>query len=209
MVTASLTYSIDYKGASPYRGGNELYSGAHYPHEMVVTIGGTKLKNYDLNKSLFEPYLNVPIVTDSSGNPHRQNDEILFCPGPLHDVRYPGVPNTGDYTYHHITYQYFVMARADSAYWLYERNGVDYQPDLTRMSDVPSGRFPMWACMTLSSDPTGTLWLAHDAPYTNEAPTGMNACFFDGSAGWSPMSECSPYYQLGPASQQWYWPTPR
>ena len=206
IVTAAVTYSVEYKGASPYRGGNSEYTSVHYPHKMLVQVT-EKAKSYDLNKEFFEPYLNVPIVEDSSGR-HREDDDILFCPGPLRQVRYPGVPNTGNYTYTHITYQYFVMARMQPTYWIHQRNGTSYQPDLSRMSDVPAGLWPMWSCMTLSTDPSDSVWFGHDAPIVDTAPTGMNACFFDGSAGWVPISECSRYYQMGAGSQQWYWPTP-
>jgi hypothetical protein len=208
MITASVMYSIDYKGASPWRGGwKPGWTQPHFPHDMRITNGGP-IKNYDLNRSLFKPYLNVERGENSSGAPIRTDgDKVLFCPGELFDVRFPD-QNTNGYGYQFISYQYYVMPQVDASLWLSERNGVDVQPDLTRMSDVQAGRYAMWGCITLSNA-TETSWLGHDAPVTSDPPTGMNACYFDGSAGWSSFPETEQYYYKLNSGQYWYWPTPR
>lgn len=205
IVTASLAYATDNQGASPFRGA-DAWTQAHYPHEMIITIGGDS-KNYDLNRILFEPYMNIRIEKDAAGKSVRVDDDVLFCTGPLREVRYPGLTTPGNYRYTHITYQYFVMPPVDPSLWLHEPGGVDFQPDLRRLSAIRMVNAPMWGCITLSNA-TGSSWLGHDAPVTSDPPTGMNACYFDGSAGWTTFDDTERYYFKLDSQQYWYWPKP-
>lgn len=204
IVSASFSYSTDYQAAAPFRGTGE-WTLPHYPHDMVITNGGD-LKNYNLNKILFTPYMGIQVEKDSAGDLARVNDDVLFCTGSMREARYPGLKSP-PYIYQHITYQYYVMPRIAAKRWLHERDGEDYQPDLSRITSAASGHWPMWGCITLGY-PSQSGWLGHDAPVTEEAPTGMNAAYFDGSVGWSSLDDCEPYYQYTASSQQWYWPTP-
>jgi prepilin-type processing-associated H-X9-DG protein len=166
-----------------------------------------------LNKTFYSRYLPVRIVT-VSGKTQRRDDEILFCPGPLLSVRYPGLVSP-EYRYDFISYQYFVMPDrtangTNTANWKHERNGQQFQPNLASLQSIPPGRWGIYSCMTLSRTPTtNTTWLGHDAPETRAAPTGMNAAFADGSAGWVALSDTEAYWQQSPTSQQWYWPKPQ
>lgn len=210
LITASVTYSVENKNYAPYRGIID-WTSWHWPHETYLSGISTASKNYNLNKSLFEPYLGIGLEPDASGNPDRQGDEIVFCNGGISEYRYPDYKGWPNYGYRYITYQYYVQPlftdTARNNYWLHERNGVKYQPDLTNFSDIKAGRWPIWGCMTLSTQPGGGTWLSHDGIDSEQQPTGMNAAYFDGSAGWSPFNECEPYLKLG-NSQQWYWPIP-
>ncbi|QNN21697.1 prepilin-type N-terminal cleavage/methylation domain-containing protein [Planctomycetales bacterium ZRK34] len=197
IITSCYIYSNDYKGAMPDRGGMSTTTLSH-----VVS---------NLNKPFFARYLNIPIIPDPLGiRPFiRQDDELLFCPGDLRQIRYPGLISP-DYRWTHITYQYYVMPDR-GANWMHERNDNPYQPDLSRVSDFPPGQWPIWGCLTLSRGPNiaSTTWLAHDNPETREIPEGMNAAFHDGSAGWIAFTDMESYWQQSPAGMQWYWPKPK
>jgi prepilin-type N-terminal cleavage/methylation domain-containing protein len=210
LITASVTYSVENKGYAPYRGVLP-WTSWHWPHETYLSGISTASKNYDLNTALFGPYLNVGLEPLASGKKDRQNDEIVFCNGELLNQRYPDYLGPDNYGYKYTTYQYYVQPlftdTARNSYWLHERNGVKYQPNLTNFSNIKGGRWPIWGCMTLSTNPAGGTWLSHDGISPTEEPTGMNAAFFDGSAGWTAFNECEPYIKLG-NSQHWYWPKP-
>ncbi|QNN21696.1 prepilin-type N-terminal cleavage/methylation domain-containing protein [Planctomycetales bacterium ZRK34] len=205
VVSASLAYAVDYGGAAPYRGQDEWLS-PHFPHltQIPESLGGPT-KSYDLNRSLFEPYLNIPIETES-GKTVRVNDDVLFCAGSLREARYPGLA-IPDYRYQYISYQYYVMPRVSDTVWMHDRGGENYQPELRRLSTFRDGGTAMWGCMTLSNT-SETTWLGHDAPVASEPPTGMNACYFDGSAGWTPFAETERFYFKLDSNQYWYWPIP-
>ncbi|MBI1367539.1 MAG: prepilin-type N-terminal cleavage/methylation domain-containing protein [Planctomycetes bacterium] len=208
MITGAVAYSIDYKGWAPYRGGFKPgWTGDHYPHLTYITVAlGGPQKAYDLNTQFFNKYLGVPILKDSSGNNVRGSDDILFCSGPLAQVRYHG---WSGYDYLYTSYQYFNMPQVSGTVWTHSGTGttVDHQPDLTKFSAMEPGRWAMWGCMTLSNASV-TTWIGHDSPVTPDPPTGMNAAFVDGSAGWVAWRDCEMYYQPTSLSQNWWWPKP-
>jgi hypothetical protein len=92
---------------------------------------------------------------------------------------------------------------------MHDRNGVAYQPDLSRLSSIPGGPWPLWGDLTLSLSPAGVSWLAHDAPFTVEPPLGMNAALTDGSVAWSSLRESEVYFVDSLGGQQYYWPRPQ
>ncbi|MBI1367540.1 MAG: prepilin-type N-terminal cleavage/methylation domain-containing protein [Planctomycetes bacterium] len=196
IVTAAFVYTNDYHGMLPSRG--NLGTGGTLPH---VTTGTA-----DMNKTFYKPYLGVRIVT--TGGTHREDDELLFCPGELIQVRYPGLASP-DYRYSFITYQYFVQSDRGATLWRHKRNGQIYQPDLSSLQGMPPGHWALYSCITISFSPSSTTtWLGHDSANWREAPTGQNAAFFDGSVAWVPKSDLEVYWYDAPSGQQWYWPLP-
>ncbi|QNN21012.1 prepilin-type N-terminal cleavage/methylation domain-containing protein [Planctomycetales bacterium ZRK34] len=168
---ASIMYSVDFRGKLPYR-----------PKQNMgpQTMAGS---GFDLVKSFITPYL-------------LDRDAMMFCPGPLYDVRNPET-SVYNYDYRLVTYQYFNIRPTTESLLLASA------PDYSSVTDLPAGA-PLWSCMTIKVLTNG-LYFGHDAPITDEPPTGGNACYADGSAQWVRWDQWEPFY-FHAGTQHWMWP---
>ena len=184
---ASVTFSIDHKGAYPNREREDSTSNLVYPHQMST--------GDDLNRTLFAEYL--PVDIDPNRKDRINDEPLLFCPGDMFQARNPSV--RWDYEYLYITYQYF-RVRQGNPFWRYTENGVIKQPDLTGKNPAEAGRYPIWGDLTVRL--SNGRYISHDADLSREEPGGMNVAYGDGSAGWYNWDQCDLYYNSG---HSYYW----
>ncbi|MEX1015794.1 MAG: prepilin-type N-terminal cleavage/methylation domain-containing protein [Phycisphaeraceae bacterium] len=168
--TGAYTYATDANGWFPYR------TGGANPHAMQST------NDYDLHEGFIVPYLGDGV-----------RDEIMFCPGPLLELRNP---SSSGYDFKHVTYAYYAYA-SDEDGWQ-----ISSPPNLQTIDTAPS-HATMWTCMTLLA---GGNYFAHNVPIQPIVPEGQNAVRVDGSASWAQWGRMELAFQRG--SQQWFWAKP-
>lgn len=196
ILSGSFSYAAENRDFFPYRPSTSL------PHDMRGT-------GFDLHTTFFQKYVPITIArTITSGTTTYQvndPDSVMFCPGPINEVRGPNVPgwNTASgYAYQYSTYQYFNFKQAGGSLLVTLPDGHTNLGTLLRHSNAPS-RYPLWSCLTVDK---GSGWfLGHDVPYRHEEPSGVTGAFLSGSVGWIDWANCEPYYF---ANQTFWWPIP-
>lgn len=123
-------------------------------------------------------------------------DDVMFCPGKLHQIRNATSGNGYDTLY--ITYQYFVFNVPFKG--TYQSN----KPDLSRIATYPAGA-AIWGCLTVTKG-NGNV-LAHSEPNVAEPLSGMNAVYFDGHGAWVPPDRLEVYYSV--FNDDYHWPIPQ
>jgi len=135
VITASHTYATDF--------------GGDFPDDENRAGPGHRLKqgtSYDLNAAFVVPYIGD------------QRDTVMFCPGPLYQVRNPTHPQ---YVEAYVTYQYFNAPLGAPGIVVAD------QPDLSSV-EVASPEQSLWSDLALVT--SSGFYFGHDAPITLEPP---------------------------------------
>ncbi|MCM8532346.1 MAG: type II secretion system GspH family protein [Lentisphaeraceae bacterium] len=152
LYSATIMYMRDGDDRFPYRGSNVTW---------LHTIGQNS--NYDLNKTLVNPYL---------GTGKEIRSEIMFCDSTLFDVRNPDDFN--GYDNRHCTLNYYVIPNTGNLV----KPGFSNE----RLSNSKSSN-PLWSCMVLYKSSSNT-WLGHNAPASSRKTDGASTVFVGGDAKW-------------------------
>jgi len=184
ITTGAFVYAQDFRDYLPYRGEK-----VHYPHHFAHTSGPAD-QRFNLNETFIATYLS-------------DRDKIMFCPGDLYKVRYPGLMNP-DYVTIRTSYSYYNFPTVGT--WL-----VD-EPNLAKANHFPKGNYALFSCLTLNVHAPYQGWFGHDTPITEEHGEGMNATFTDGSGRWVfweyGREEIEPFFKAANGKQTYYWPIP-
>ena len=199
ILTGSFNYASQNRDFFPYR------KNPVQPH-MMWNSSTDPAQSYDLHETFFKKYVPIDISRTivSGGTTYEVNDadSVMFCPGPLKQVRGPEVSGWNSYSgyaYRYSTYQYLNMYRPGAITIL-----GDPMPDL-RHQNAPA-RYALWTCLTV--DKGGGWFLAHDVPYRRQNPSGQSAGFLSGAVAWTEWGDCEPYFRDS-GNQDYYWPIPR
>jgi prepilin-type N-terminal cleavage/methylation domain-containing protein len=171
----TIAYAVDNDGKMPYRPPTSNY----LPQRMRVS------GKFDLQENFIEPYFGV------------KRDDIMFCPGPLGEVRNPDTPG---YNYDNVNYQYLNinLPPGGSAYsWL---NGEFVTQEIESNSSLP-----VWGDMSIYLAANGT-YFAHDSPQATETPSGANFARVDGSGQWFTWEGLEVYLRTNSSKNDYHRP---
>jgi prepilin-type N-terminal cleavage/methylation domain-containing protein len=203
---ACFSYAGDYNDYFPIRGNG-------------VDGVGYWVQPNDYGTNLYARTL-APYLGEKSRN------KVMFCPGEVSQVPYPGAACAGANNYAALatTYQYFDFIKAcfpepstTPGSWCLTLGATwsaTIQPSwwnaraAAKASDLQAVKWPLWGCLTISTP--GPVSYGQNERGKAGAPSGMNVVNIDGSARWYRDNELQVYATstyCGPPIQ-FYWPKP-